>query len=806
MKTPAKITLLVAALIGNTAAADECPPSRSDFDAWGWTESATSGDGWMNGIICRDAGTRNAARDLVVRYMGLEENWDYWEEMVPVIDECRPDTWAGRLVDGGYAAEYVSINRDNDTFDHRASPGATYDGREVTHWLSQWVNYHVADEGFDWECLADDDPAGPDGGWIFASNPWSNSAVSLYYPWFWNETVMARAGTLVHEASHEFAPHIDDDECGNHVSCDDAFMHENAQTFQVIFDAQSVDAYQVEQGGRELKVVNYGSNVCGYLPLLPDQDRFAQVQHIRNKLGKCFQHVPPQGAWPSAAFIDTVKGSIYDVAAQPNGAAGQAYRIDIVNQAMWPCGTVCNPDDYTWAPEGGGPLSCNEEYQDANADVNAENRQMCLDLNAQVAAGVTRAEHAILLGRATNARRGCIPGLSEHYLFSICDQAIRSAGHVDDIEANWGIPDDLGYAYEAEQAIRACQARFCQSQPVFTWSQEASAACFEWDDLDGCMALDCGDLPTIAAAKGRDSFEYLNALVCRASELGRNIESLEGATDVCEESFDECWIRQEYLPLWQDQLAGGPCWSAHVSNINDPLHRDPRTLIGGPEPQVFIGMAQDAGLLASSCTMRLLECKAVWGAMHALNAKLASLRAGERAEWMRPPLPDPWEDLPGRFDRELADEVASIGAALMEPEADPVPLSRDARLMRVANRPEARVALAELVGQALYFSVGGARLAEGSFAPERIAQYSGESAESDPGGLPVGGFEDEIAALQEIDRRAADGDWQALIDRAGGLDPYTYYADLVALLEARDGESLLAAHDALLTHLEALGP
>ncbi len=808
LNTAAILALLTAGAFAPTAArADACPPSVAAFDTWTWLQGDASGDDWMTSVVCQSDAFREAAKNLVVSHMGLDHNWDYWSTIVPSANDCNPDNWGARTVNGGYAVEYVGINRDNDTFAHFATPtGILPDGTAVTHWLSQYVDFYISEEGYNWKCLASGDLAGPGDGFTYASNPSDNSACSLYYPWFWNKTVTDRASTIVHEATHEFAPHIANSACTNGASCDTAFMTPNAQSFQIVFDAQSVDAYQREDNSRELKVVGYGNGVCGYLPLLPDQERFSQVQVMQSKLQNCFQTVPTQANWPTAAFVDSVAGTIYDVAAEPGGNAGQAYRIDVTNNAMWPCDKVCNPEDFTFHANGvGGPRACNENYQAGNAQVNADNRKHCGDLNDLVAAGVTPAERTALLNQANNSMHGCVPGISSEYLAQVCAQASAGANTVDDVENNWSIPESMGYAYEAEDAIRACQATFCQHQPLGSWNEDAYSACYEWDDPAGCMQLACGDLPTIETQKGHNSFEYLNALVCRAEQLGRNVESLEGAGGICDRVFDECYIRENFLPLFLAQMDGGACWADAIMNAADPLQRERRLLVGNMSVERYVASDRGVRLLSTACLMEEQQCEALQAALAAIAAKIAGIKATTRPGWKHPPLPDPWENLAGRFDREVIQEMAEVGVELGRPGAAPVALSRNVRLMAAAKRPEARLAIAEFIGQDVYLAAGGEQLAQGVFAPERIAQYTGERAAHDTGGVDIVGFEDEVAALKTLNTRIGSAEWQDLMSRAGQLDGATYYNHLVAMLQAQDGQALLAAHDALQADLQALG-
>jgi hypothetical protein len=801
------LAAVLLAALPSVGRADSCPPSASDFTSWTWLSAGVSGDTWMKNIVCASNATRDAAKNLVVNHMGLDENWSSWEDMMSRYNQCNANDWALRAVNGGYAMEYVSIQRDNDTFAHFASPGVTMpNGDPVTRWLSQFSSYYISDEGYEFECLDSDDDPGPSDGFTFASNPSGNFACSVYYPWFWNKTVTDRASTIAHEASHEFEGHLDDDECDNGASCDTAFMVPNAQTVQIIFDAQAVDAYQREPNSRELKVVGYGNAVCGYLPALPDAERFSLVQVMRSKLQNVFRDEPPQSAWPSSAFVDTVSDAIYDVASQPGGNAGQAYRIDMVNGAMWPCEAVCNVADYTYNPNGGsGPRACNEDWQPGNAERNAENRQRCTNLNAQVAAGVTPAERANLRSQALNGMRGCISGLSADYIGRMCLEALHGAMTVDDVAEAWPIPDNLGYMYDEEQSIRSCQAEFCQGQPLGSWNEEAFGACYEWDDPAGCMELACGDLSTIEAEKGRESIEYLNALVCRASELGRNIESLEDADQVCERTYRLCEIRENYLPHWLAQLnEGEDCWAQVIPDLPDPFHRARRAQIGLMDPNRYVISDRGVGLLLSPCAIEQMQCEAMQAALQALLAKLSNMKAEQRDPWRGPPVPDPWEDLQGRFDRELISEMSTLGGELISGMDADIPLARNQRLTRAANMPEARVAMAEFVGHDLYFSAGGAQNAEGIFAPERLATFNGPNAARDPYGLDIEGAEAEVAALQTLNERVGTDAWQALLAQAGGLDGAVYYGHLIGMLEARDGVALLAAHDALQQDLQAL--
>lgn len=789
--------LLVLLALPVHALADACPPSQQDFDTWTWIPSWNSGDDWVTADICASAERRQAITDQVIAHLGLDENWNHWDDgMLSAAAVCNPDTWGGRTIAGGFAAQMTGNHRDNDSLAHPYSPGAQLPGGEmVVRWLSQFVSYYVSEEGYEWECLDDDDAPGPGDGFIFASNPGNNDACTVYFPWFWNKTVFDRASTLVHEAAHEFEGHIDDNLCANGGSCDVAFMLPNAQTMQIIFDAHAVDAYQREPGSRDLKVVNFGGEVCGYLPLLPDQDRFALVQVMVNKLMRVFAVVPPVSQYPAAARIDNVPGSIYDPGAALGGGAGDAYRIDIYNASRWPCEAVCDAEDYRF-PDG--ERACNEDWQAGNAAVNARNRARCDDLNAQVAAGVTPEEHTTLRYQVYSMEP-CIQGVSEEFLEATCDQVMARSRHVDHIEANWPLPDDIGYGYSAEEAIRDCQVRFCAGRDLEAWDASARDVCYEWSDGAGCMDLLCGDLESLVPEPGRESLEYLAAVVCRASELGRRIPELRADGSTCTRVFNECILEERYLPLWLEQLEGEDCWSDALpaGAASDPLFVNLRQLVGTLDAERFVSVDRGPGLLDSECIAREMECEALQAALQAALAKLLKLKHRQRLPWERPPGPDPWDRRLGRFDRSLEEAMVALADDLEAAGPDAVPLWRDARIRRAASMPEARVALAELVGRDTYLRAGGVHFSRGVMNPRDRAQFGGPEAMADPHGLPTDGMEDELAALEAASDRMADPAWRALVARAPALPPATYYRHLTALLAARSGMELETALRAL---------
>lgn len=775
MRRLLSILILCAPL---AAAADPCPTGP-----WPWVQADATGDDWVSDLVCVDWQTREAITNHVVTHMGLDENWSYWDQMLVPIGICNENYWGGRAINGGWAIELVGIQRDNSSLAHTQSPTISLNGQQVAYWLAHFVSDLVSSEGFKWGCLASSDPDPFDNSMTFGSNPAGNSACSVYFPWFFQSTPFGRAATVVHEAMHEIEGHISDTACPNGASCDDAWMNPNAQTVHTVFLAQAVDAYQRAPGSTDLQVVGFGDGSCGYLPLMPEGERAQLSSTIATRLNQVFATMPPVSSWPKAAFVDPSPGGVWGT--EP------VQRVDLFNGARWPCGAVCDPADFAFP---NGQKACNEAFWPVeNAAVNAANQQHCADLNAQAANGVTPAQHQQLVLESFQLT-SCKSGVSQGYLDALCDTLIPGASHVDDIANTWPLQGNLGYGYIASQAIEACQVRFCGAQDLDAWAQSAGPMCYAWDDAAGCMELLCGDLGAIEAQHGLASVEYLVALACRASELGREIPGLRHGDLGCDKVFNDCIVEERYLDAWHAQLDGGPCWSAAIPK--DPLYAGSTSAHFSQHPQAHYlpgGGAFD--LTRSECLVREAECEAHQAALLQAGAMMLEQNAAARPPWTRGPGPDPWLS----FDLDLEQQLMQLAQAPLEGG----PLNADARLRKAGSLPEARVALAELIGLDHFLQAGGALRHAEIFAPDRLARFaSGE--EADPYALPTGELADQLEALQTLHARLTDRTWEALRRRAGALSAERYVAHVAALLNARDAVALLAAHDLLQQDLAAL--
>jgi hypothetical protein len=778
--------LAVLMLIASTAKAEPCPPTPADFARWGVLPSDASGDDWLGRRWCGTptpagpTGADPAARAAVIASvranMGLDRS-DEWEQFLDQTSSCESN-WGLRLMNGGYFGDLVGESRDQDSLRHRLTPLAGIPGRYpvITRWSSQWVNHYTSDIGHDFEC---GDMPTRTGGWVLnASNP-AIGANNLFYPWFWLSAVPSRAGTLIHEAAHEFSNHIGNERCINGGSCDRAFGEANATTFGVTFQMQSVDAYQ-KAAGRELAVANFGDGTCGYLPLLPQALRRHTIDEALWRMQRAFEVPNDWDTYPAAIRLvnDTRPGRDRTVLVP---------ELDIRNGVQWACDVVCPMADF----ETGGARYCDEARQPANVERNATNGSRCRAINAEAAAGVSAAELGRLRERVITDMVGCAPGLSQSYLSTVCNTAASGATNVAEIESRWPeFPEDYGYI-EAE-AIRACQSKFCDRQPKAPWRTAASAACYEWDDSTGCLALACGELADAEAEGGREGVEYLEAVVCRRSELATGGLRLARGVASCQEQHDRCVTVERYGAAWDEYVGGGECWAPAAGvAATDPLFTNAYASIGiGTATNWASVNGVGADYLLSECTVTRLACEAHQAAVLATIAGIVSEHERTRPS-DPPPMPRDLESR-GVFDRQLVDALIAWRSAL-----DALPasssISRDSTFLRLAKIPEATVGTAHLAGYGTFVAAGGAHFASEWINPAVITLYRGGGAGPDPYAMPLSEFASDIAALgamaSDLESTATHS---ALMNAESiGLEAGFEYAR--ALLAARSGSEARAA-------------
>ena len=86
------------------AARAQCPPTPDFFDIWTWSPSSQTGDDWITADVCSSGARRQSITNRVITHMGLDENWDYWDDgFLSSTNVCNPDRWGARVVNGAYA-------------------------------------------------------------------------------------------------------------------------------------------------------------------------------------------------------------------------------------------------------------------------------------------------------------------------------------------------------------------------------------------------------------------------------------------------------------------------------------------------------------------------------------------------------------------------------------------------------------------------------------------------------------------------------------------------------------------------------
>ncbi|MDP1922840.1 MAG: hypothetical protein Q8L14_41740 [Myxococcales bacterium] len=802
------IGALVLSLSSPAWGADWCPPSANDFTSWGARDAVTTGDVWMSGVWCGASvngvlvplPSREPVINSFIDAMGLGQNWgSRWAALMSNVTSCDPESWSGRFANGAYFADYLGYHREQTSFVQSGSPWAVMpEGDIVKYWLARYIKYYTREDGWAPFCIATGDVPN-DNRFTNAANPDNHDPLRVYFPWFWVLSTVDRSSVLVHEATHQFSSHIGDGECANQGSCDPVFGSGNAQTLTIIFAAQAMDAYRRAPDSSQLEVYNYGQDFCGYVPLIPDAQRFALVQSMQLRLMNTFKYPPPQSEWPPSAFIDFVWGTGLDFGDNAGGASGSAYRIDLVNGSRWPCGAVCTLADYDFAT--GGTRACNENYQAGNVAINQQNKALCLALNTQVAGGVTQTQHALLRNKVTSEAKPCLAGVSDAWVAQVCSQLSSQATKVEDLETNWSIPD-MEFHFDASRAIHACQASFCAQKHTTAWDTAASAACFDWDDPYGCLKLACGDLAALQNQYGKSSPEYLKAVVCRSSELNRDFAGLADPTSACSEKYTACLLEERYQAAWAAQQAGGACWvrGSGSSPTTDPLFVTLRDKAGTVAVENFLALDTVSHLATSRCLMENVTCQMEAAALDAALAKLIHDEAKTRPVWKVPTLPDSWEKLKGRYDRDVFNEMDRIGAALTDPTVTFGPLSKNPALARLVASPEASLAIAAVVGQDTYLKAGGSRFAKGIFNPAVLTRYG---TEADPYGFSTAAHTAELSALGRLNQRLSATQVETAFSKTNRLTAPQAYGHVLALFNAKNGVELEAAFEAFVADAAA---
>lgn len=417
---------------------------------------------------------------------------------------------------------------------------------------------------------------------------------------------------------------------------------------------------------------------------------------------------------------------------------------------------------------------------------------------------MTPSELARLRDRIDDEVLPCLVGYSETFLNAQCDAAIARSSSVKAVAANWPILEE-SYGYNEDESIRQCQARFCESQWSARWRSDAESRCCEWDDAAGCLAAACGNLSEIEARSGLDSVEYIEALVCRQSEVATTGERLPRGSTHCEREFDRCLIAERYLTPWRNQLARvgtvRTCWMSEANAVDgDALYQSEYAWLGTlPASTYFENVGPRFSFMQSACTLQRATCEATQGALVVSAGKVLA------ADEMRVPADGPFTPLEpryGAFDGELYDELVAIGGAFGGPTGKP--LARDMRLRRLESIPEATAGLAELIGISTFVRAGGATFAQGLLSPRVLDLFGSATPPPDTSAKPTDGFDAEIDAVGVVAEQLSTAEGMSVFARATELDEMVLYAHYRAILGARNGMELLDAYEDLVRDVDAM--
>ncbi|MCA9540707.1 MAG: hypothetical protein KC620_17530 [Myxococcales bacterium] len=788
-----RIFLLVL-LVASSARADLCPPSPQDWTAWTWMNGEETWDRLFAETWCGRYDPNTGAwsvpdsdrRDGIILHVNTAMPYDddfnnWWSRFGAEVQTCDPNSWGTRYYNGMWFMDYLGDVRQNPPIPHQLTPVYVYDGVPVLHWLVEFAGI-AEDDDIRAVCLYDEDAPGLADGITLASNR-DGADTSVYYPWFWNVTLVDRAATIAHEAQHEYRGHLDESECTAHASCDDSFNNPeaNAQTVHIFFLAQAIDAFAVNEEG-EHEIVRYADDTCGYLPLLPEAIRESTRAKIEQKLLHHFRDVPPPTAWPAAARTVTTKIAAY--------TPGTYNELDVAIGSRWDCRYPCDPLQYDY--NAFGVFACDEHLRALNVQVNANNRAACQGILNQVDQGVTPVQLKLLGQQMTQAREPCVPGVDDEVVDAHCDMLINNAANVTDIAANWGIADQ-GYFFDAQAAITACQQRFCQAQPYGVWEQDAANACYEWDDATGCLAFACGDL---AAAGPRVELDYLKAVACRADVLAEGFTDAFTDQTACAEQYADCVLARRHLGDWLTYVAGGDCWHQpdDLSVFSGPAIKD----LGTQDYNTFINGSGGVTPLSDACLVQHAACNAQQGLVFRFIGLRAmdEIREGE-PNW-KPDLPDVYESRVQRYTRQVFEEVADLADAYPRLENTPLQSPRVHALMA----PDARVALARGIGHDTWFRMMGTQGVDGVFAPRRITAFA-RGGERDPYAPDVSAYADRINRLEALRLQAEQLVAGAPPEAFGRANAARIYDGLMAIADARDEDQLDRALTALSGALNA---
>lgn len=449
MKKAAVVACLVALvfLMSVPAAAEECncPPSNA-------MSNASTRDPQWRARWCGNQGLV----DALWFGLNLDETGDLWDDGWGYEDVCNDNLFLSRLFNAGFIVR--EVDKIAPHFPEPNSPNAGH----------QWWNFvnEKEDDGFEPKCCNQN--LVPDTCCLWATHYCCATSTDLCLAWGFNRGAASRSSTLVHEATHDDVSHIDDDDCANDGSCDTFYGDYNANTMQINYLYDATAAYLVEtvNNKKQRRVGVFqdsGKQMCGYIPLLEQDDRDGLLADVKDRLDSNFKWGSVFANYFDAAGVDAAKGT------------------------PWECAN-CNVADYTFSPQTfgtGANKACNEVVNGVNVSVNQSMRAACTLYNSKVGGASGASAYGQIKDELYWATTGKCQPCDEQDTNAYCQARRATADNVSELDPH-GLLSSCGYYSES-----GCLRSYCQEKFQNSWVGHAGDP--NWDDPRGCLDAVCGN-------------------------------------------------------------------------------------------------------------------------------------------------------------------------------------------------------------------------------------------------------------------------------------------------------------------------
>lgn len=210
MKYNSLLLTLILALFASVVHADNCYYQPGN--------NTSSGDSFYGSAICNQA-----MIDQFWHHFSFDKN--DWDSGFGYNDPCNIDKPLARTFNALYLLAYSAQDYAQSTNDFSGNAlrwGYPYSASKI--------------DELDGRCGSGDKDTGARattywGGWIFV-----NDRTELKWPFFYNENVVERAGTIVHEARHaDGKGHNGGSNCPRGASCDSEWTYYGGNTYQALY-------------------------------------------------------------------------------------------------------------------------------------------------------------------------------------------------------------------------------------------------------------------------------------------------------------------------------------------------------------------------------------------------------------------------------------------------------------------------------------------------------------------------------------------------------------------------------------------